>query len=177
LTGCIRKVCPCCEYSAPTPSLLLIELRSCVIRALFLLFVPCTSHNAVRLYVRSRSICYPTKPLSSRQRSSLALKVGARREEGDALVHDGLAYPQVVFDPSLDTGGIAELLWFNTDTVRPPSGRRAHVSRGAKQGDSGSGDVKHAAGRGEAGGDLREAGGAADASEEGGHCGRQPRGR
>jgi hypothetical protein len=123
------------------------------------------------------SVCTPqahvlsNKPLPSRKRLSLALKVGARREEGDALVHDGLAYPQVVFDPSLDTGSIAELFWFNTDTVRPPYGRRAHVSRGAKQGDSGSGNVKHAAGHGEADGDLREAGGAADASEEGGHCG------
>ena len=80
-------------------------------------------------------MCYPTRPCPcGKEGSSLALKVGARGEEGDALVHDGLAYPQVVFDPSLDARSIAELLWFNTDTVRPPDGRRAHVSRGCQTG-------------------------------------------
>lgn len=48
---------------------------------------------------------------------SLALKVRARSEEGDALVHDCLADPQVVVDPLLDAGSLGELVWLHTGTV------------------------------------------------------------
>lgn len=50
----------------------------------------------------------------------LPLKVRARREDGDALVHERLAYPEVVVDPLLDAGCFAELVWFYTGSVRSP---------------------------------------------------------
>lgn len=45
----------------------------------------------------------------------LPLKVRTRTEKGDALVHDGLADPEVVVDPLLDAGGLAELIWFYSE--------------------------------------------------------------
>jgi hypothetical protein len=46
----------------------------------------------------------------------LALKVGARCEEGDALVHDGLADPQVIIEPLLHPRVLGELIWLDTGT-------------------------------------------------------------
>ena len=45
---------------------------------------------------------------------SLALEIGARAEQGDALVHDGLADPEVVFKPLQGTGVFAERIWLKT---------------------------------------------------------------
>jgi hypothetical protein len=46
----------------------------------------------------------------------LALKVRTRREEGDALIHDRLADPEVVIEPLLHAGVFSELIWLYTGT-------------------------------------------------------------
>lgn len=48
---------------------------------------------------------------------SLALKVGTRAEKGDALVHDGLADPEVALEPLLGTGVFAKGIWLYTGSV------------------------------------------------------------
>lgn len=50
--------------------------------------------------------------------SSLALEVRRRGEEGDALIHDRLAHPQVVVQPLLHARGVAELLGLHTGAER-----------------------------------------------------------
>ena len=50
-------------------------------------------------------------------RLSLALEICARGEESHARIHDGLADPEVVIDPLLDAGRLAELVWLYTGTV------------------------------------------------------------
>lgn len=49
--------------------------------------------------------------ISERNGLSLALKVRAGTEQGDALVHDGLADPEVVFKPLEGAGVFAEGIW------------------------------------------------------------------
>ena len=43
-------------------------------------------------------------------RSSFSLKVAARRHDRHALVHEGLAYPEVVVNPFLHAGRLGEAL-------------------------------------------------------------------
>lgn len=104
--------------------------------------------------------------------SSLALKVRRRGEEGDALIHDRLAHPQVVVQPLLHARGVAELLGLHTGAER----QRVSLLFAMLWAFRGSGDMVVAekgcsrAGEGATGleTNVREAGGAADASQKGG---------
>jgi hypothetical protein len=48
---------------------------------------------------------------------SLPLKIRARGEKSDTLVHDRLADPQVVVDPLLDARGFGKLVGLDAGTV------------------------------------------------------------
>ena len=108
---------------------------------------------------------FPLLIVSSRACLPLPLKVRTRREESDALIHDGLANPKVVFHPLLDTGCFGELVWFYTGPGRSV-GDSCMLGGMAR-------DMRCRCGRAEDGyGEyIREACGAADASEERGYCG------
>ena len=67
--------------------------------------------------------------------STLSLKVGRRGEDGDALVHDALADPEVVIDPFLDAGLFRKVLRFYTGSVRSPRGERGNVSATVHRGE------------------------------------------
>jgi len=52
----------------------------------------------------------PRRPRRSPGRSSLPLEVAGAAHQSDALIHDNLAHPQVVVDPLLDLGVLAEVV-------------------------------------------------------------------
>jgi len=79
---------------------------------------------------------HPSANLHSR-RSSLPLEVAGAAHQRDALVHDDLAHPQVVVDPLLDLGVLAEVLGADSRAAESISrvfrgGFRERLGKGVK---------------------------------------------
>lgn len=124
-----------------------------------------------RFHGHFRPILY-TRPLVASVDSSLALKVRGRGEESNALIHDRLAHPQIVIQPLLHAGGVAELIGLYTGTERQPVSLWPCCRRRGVEWRSGRvGRVRRV--QCGTGNNVREAGGAAHAGKEGGDWGRQ----
>lgn len=80
---------------------------------------PIHTHTPFGSLERLERLCkVPVEP--SHIHSSLALKVRRGGEEGNALIHDGLAHPQIGVHPLLHARGVAELVGLYTGTERQP---------------------------------------------------------
>lgn len=75
---------------------------------------------SAQILLSSSSFCtsFPRVAAHKFPLSSLPLKVTARAHDGNALVHQGLADPQVVLDPLLDARRVGELLRFEARARR-----------------------------------------------------------
>lgn len=137
--------------------------------------------HASILLARSISLSYARSQRTVQGRLPLALEVTGGAHEGDALVHDDLANPQVVVKPLLHILRLADSLGFDTRSTSPGKWR-VNVSHGmlctstvdvarnkAKKGEGVVWTMLGLSGQGGREGmeGIREAGGALDASQEG----------